>query len=187
MDKEEEEFIVTWIESNRDPNGPINWGEIINDILQRFDKLRSKNKIKNFWYSRLRRRQGGQVRDYITNSLREFDSINNTLQSTITSRFNPTNLISRNQTTNFPLIHSSNPNISYTNYSIPQPNSVHYPLQSNSIPITPHFTQIPQHHTIPNIHQPIPTIYWHNSTVLQTLQPKPDPPQFNKPHTMKPI
>uniref|UniRef100_U9TS94 HTH myb-type domain-containing protein n=1 Tax=Rhizophagus irregularis (strain DAOM 181602 / DAOM 197198 / MUCL 43194) TaxID=747089 RepID=U9TS94_RHIID len=93
LDKEEEDYTVTWIE-NRVLNGPINWGELINDIQQRFGKLRPKNKIKNFWYSRLRRRRSGQL---------------------------------------------------------------------------------------------IPTAYWHNSTVPHTLQPKPDPPQFNEPHRMNPF
>ncbi|CAB4466532.1 unnamed protein product [Rhizophagus irregularis] len=63
LDKEEEDYTVTWIE-NRVLNGPINWGELINDIQQRFGKLRPKNKIKNFWYSRLRRRRSGQYSYY---------------------------------------------------------------------------------------------------------------------------
>ncbi|GBC27521.2 hypothetical protein GLOIN_2v1561374 [Rhizophagus irregularis DAOM 181602=DAOM 197198] len=86
LDKEEEDYTVTWIE-NRVLNGPINWGELINDIQQRFDAVEAAN-----------------------------------------------------------------------------------------IPIT-----------TPNIHQLIPTAYWHNSTVPHTLQPKPDPPQFNEPHRMNPF
>jgi hypothetical protein len=173
LDKEEETFIITWIE-NRDPNSPINWGELIDEIQQRFNKLRPKNKIKNFWYSRIRRQGIANRMNRINRINREYDSINNTLYSTVTSRFNsnpiPHRLNSRNPLTYFSSNHFSIP-IIYANHNNQIPPQ--YPLQLTSIPITPQFN-----------HNQIRT----NPIVLHhTLQPNPDPPKFNEPYNMNPI
>src|SRR4051812_39400180 len=55
FEEEEAIFIIQWIEKNQSPNGSICWKELIHEVECRFNRLRSKNKFKNFWYSRKRR------------------------------------------------------------------------------------------------------------------------------------
>lgn len=55
---EEEEiiFIIQWIETNQiTQNDTTSWKDLIHVFECRFGKLRSDNKLKNFWNSRIRR------------------------------------------------------------------------------------------------------------------------------------
>ncbi|GBC05093.1 hypothetical protein RclHR1_06020008 [Rhizophagus clarus] len=173
LNKEEKLFIIRWIE-NRYPMGSINWGELINEIEQRFGKFRSKNKIKNFWNSRKRSLQNRSIED-INRLTREFDSINNALHSDATSRNSLyQNSQYHNTRNNYQPNHPSQFNEPYGM------NLLQYPPSNTFTPshFNPH--QIPQHNNIHNIYQP-------SSTVPRTLQPNPKPPEFKKPYKMCPI
>jgi hypothetical protein len=52
LDKEEEIFVVQWIKNNQKASGKIYWKELVSAMKGQFGKLRSENKLKNYWYSR---------------------------------------------------------------------------------------------------------------------------------------
>ncbi|GES83872.1 hypothetical protein GLOIN_2v1477473 [Rhizophagus clarus] len=51
----EKMYIISWIENYLISNEKISWNSLQSDMNVVFDKLRSKNDIKNFWNSRKRR------------------------------------------------------------------------------------------------------------------------------------
>src|SRR4051812_38486962 len=66
LDKEEQEFIIQWVEKHKetrlDDTGTITitiyWKDLIPEMEIEFGKFRSENKLKNFYYSRRKSRAG---------------------------------------------------------------------------------------------------------------------------------
>jgi hypothetical protein len=55
LDEAEKSFIIQWVEANQiAPTATIHWKDLISAMKDRFGKLRSENKIKNFWYPKQR-------------------------------------------------------------------------------------------------------------------------------------
>ncbi|CAB4485643.1 hypothetical protein RhiirA1_444138 [Rhizophagus irregularis] len=55
LDEAEKSFIVQWVKVNQTtPTATIHWKDLISAMKDRFGKLRSENKIKNFWYLKQR-------------------------------------------------------------------------------------------------------------------------------------
>ncbi|GBC03193.1 hypothetical protein RclHR1_05000006 [Rhizophagus clarus] len=55
LDEAEKSFIIQWVKANQTtPNATIHWKDLISAMKNRFGKLRSENKIKNFWYPKQR-------------------------------------------------------------------------------------------------------------------------------------
>ncbi|GBB83967.1 hypothetical protein RclHR1_10600004 [Rhizophagus clarus] len=52
LDKTEETFIIQWIKNNQTLYGKIYWKELVSAMKEQFGKLRSENKLKNYWYSK---------------------------------------------------------------------------------------------------------------------------------------
>ncbi|EXX60934.1 uncharacterized protein OCT59_003510 [Rhizophagus irregularis] len=52
LDKAEEIFVVQWIKDNQTAYDKIYWKKLIAALKEQFGKLRSENKLKNYWYSR---------------------------------------------------------------------------------------------------------------------------------------
>ncbi|CAG8462034.1 8722_t:CDS:2 [Funneliformis caledonium] len=48
----EKEFVTHWVETNQTSSGTIRWKCLVHEIHLRYGILRSRNKLKNFWYSR---------------------------------------------------------------------------------------------------------------------------------------
>ncbi|RIA93048.1 hypothetical protein C1645_804318 [Glomus cerebriforme] len=170
FEKEEIDFIIQWIEDNITSSGSISWIDLIDEVQRQFGKLRSKNKIKNFWYS-LRRRSRPQA-------------VPST--STVNTTYNP--LITNHQIPTFRPI----PDQIHTNlWSNPSTFRSNLDFWSN-------YNQIPAVHpnsdkTFTDNPNQIPTLYpTHNQIPItfqpySTLQPNPDPPRFNLPYKMNPI
>ncbi|CAI2167736.1 2446_t:CDS:2 [Funneliformis geosporum] len=52
----EQDFVIQWIENNKKPKGKISYANLSNVMKNRFGKLYSENKLKNFWNSRKERK-----------------------------------------------------------------------------------------------------------------------------------
>ncbi|RIA79861.1 hypothetical protein C1645_882475 [Glomus cerebriforme] len=55
LDEAEKSFIIQWVEANKTTStSTIHWKDLISVMKDQFGKLRSENKIKNFWYPKQR-------------------------------------------------------------------------------------------------------------------------------------
>jgi hypothetical protein len=52
LDENDEKLIIEWVKKNQVPNGKICWTNLIPEVKAKTGKLRSENKLKNFWYSK---------------------------------------------------------------------------------------------------------------------------------------
>ena len=52
LDGSEETFIIQWVKNNQTQYDVIHWKDLVSAIKDQFSKLRSENKLKNFWYSK---------------------------------------------------------------------------------------------------------------------------------------
>jgi len=106
FEEEEETFIIQWIKNK---NGSISWRELINEIQRRFGKLRPKNKITNFWYSRTRREE--------KTSTLTVNSVSRMHIHTFTTSFQPNNsyIVPLQSTTNDSLVHFIPPTTYWSN------------------------------------------------------------------------
>ncbi|RGB28508.1 hypothetical protein C1646_673171 [Rhizophagus diaphanus] len=52
LDENEEKLIIGLVKKNQKPNGEICWTNLIPKVEAKTSKLRSENKLKNFWYSK---------------------------------------------------------------------------------------------------------------------------------------
>lgn len=52
LNKYEEILIIQLVKKNQEPNGKICWTNLIPVVEAKTGKLRSENKLKNFWYSK---------------------------------------------------------------------------------------------------------------------------------------
>ncbi|CAG8625064.1 10842_t:CDS:2 [Funneliformis caledonium] len=66
---EEKTYIYSWVIPHQKACSIIQWNELQNEIVTRFGKFRSRNDLKNIWYSRKRRldRYNTKVPDNIEN------------------------------------------------------------------------------------------------------------------------
>jgi hypothetical protein len=51
LSNNEKQFIIKRVKKYQAKSGIIHWKYIIRDLGKKFDKIRSENKIKNFWNS----------------------------------------------------------------------------------------------------------------------------------------
>ncbi|RGB41459.1 hypothetical protein C1646_663057 [Rhizophagus diaphanus] len=49
---DEKKYIIEHVQSNRRINGLINWKLVVNGLKNKFGKLRSENRVRNFWNSK---------------------------------------------------------------------------------------------------------------------------------------
>ncbi|CAG8547857.1 2580_t:CDS:2, partial [Funneliformis mosseae] len=55
LKEEEKQFIKDWIRCNKTPAGKIEWKQLRLEMEETFKSLKSENKIKNYYYSNLKR------------------------------------------------------------------------------------------------------------------------------------
>ncbi|GBB83968.1 hypothetical protein RclHR1_10600005 [Rhizophagus clarus] len=60
LDENERSYIIKWVKENKNDNSSdkICWTKLISEIHDKFGKLRSENKVKNFYY--LKKRQASR-------------------------------------------------------------------------------------------------------------------------------
>ncbi|GBB95859.1 hypothetical protein RclHR1_02630004 [Rhizophagus clarus] len=54
LTEDEKIYIIEHVQSNRRINGLINWKLVVNGLKVKFGKLRSENRVRNFWNSKLK-------------------------------------------------------------------------------------------------------------------------------------
>ena len=81
-------FIIRWVEKHKNSNNKIHWKDLIFEMKKRFGKLRSENKIKNFWYPKqLKRKSHKSEENGTTTSIKLIEQteyqneVNNNLSS----------------------------------------------------------------------------------------------------------
>jgi hypothetical protein len=52
LTEDEKKYIIEHVQSNRRINGLINWKLVVNGLKNKFGKLRSENRVRNFWNSK---------------------------------------------------------------------------------------------------------------------------------------